>query len=54
MRVSIDKARNFVYANGVLWEQALFHYLFDGGSIERLYQCLLCYKKAWLEALAAV
>ncbi|WP_342554239.1 hypothetical protein [Paenibacillus sp. FSL R7-0652] len=46
MPVSLDKARDFVYANGLLWEQALFSYLFDGGSIERLYQCLLCYKNA--------
>ncbi|WP_339835481.1 hypothetical protein [Paenibacillus sp. FSL R7-0272] len=46
MPVSIEKARDFVYANGVLWEQGLFSYLFDGGSVERLYQCLLCYKNA--------
>lgn len=46
MPVSLDKARDFVYANGLLWEQALFSYFFDGGSIERLYQCLLCYKNA--------
>lgn len=44
MPVSIDKAREFVYANGLLWEQALFSYLFDGGSLERLHQCLLNYK----------
>lgn len=42
--VSIDKARNFVYQNGALWERALFAYLFDGGSLERLHKCLLAYK----------
>jgi hypothetical protein len=42
--VSIDKAREFVYKHGVLWEQALFAYLFDGGSLERLHQTLRCYK----------
>lgn len=46
MSVSIDRARQFVYANGLLWEQALFSYLFDGGSIERLHSCLLNYKNA--------
>lgn len=46
MPVSIDKARSFVYANGLLWEQALFSYLFDGGSLERLHQTLLCYKNS--------
>lgn len=42
--VSIDKARDFVYQHGALWERALFSYLFDDGSLERLHQCLLCYK----------
>ncbi|REE78767.1 hypothetical protein A8990_12443 [Paenibacillus taihuensis] len=46
MSISIDRARQFVYANGLLWEQALFSYLFDGGSIERLHSCLLNYKNA--------
>jgi hypothetical protein len=42
--VSIDKAREFVFSNGTLWERALFSYLFDDGPIERVHQCLLCYK----------
>lgn len=42
--VSIEKARHFVHANGTMWERALWDHLFDGGSIERVYQCLLCYK----------
>lgn len=40
----LEKAKNFVYQNGVLWERALFAYLFEGGSLEWLHQCLLCYK----------
>jgi hypothetical protein len=46
MSVSIDKARDFVYANGAIWEKALFSYLFDDGPLERLHQCLLCYKNS--------
>ncbi len=42
--ISIEKARNFVYANGTMWERALWDYLFDQGSIERVHQCLSCYK----------
>jgi len=42
--VSIDKARYFVHANGNLWERALWDYLFDAGSLERVHQCLLCYR----------
>lgn len=44
MSISIKKARDFVYENGVLWERAAFAYLFDGGPLERVHQCLLCYK----------
>lgn len=42
--VSIDRARSYVHANGVLWERALWDYLFDDGSLARVHQCLLCYK----------
>ena len=42
--VSIDNARSFVYANGTMWERALWDYLFDDGSVDRVHQCLLCYK----------
>lgn len=42
--VSLDKARDFVYKNGTLWEVALFDYLFYDGSLNWLHQCLLCYK----------
>ncbi len=44
MSVSIDKARDFVYRQGTLFERALFAYLFDDGSPERVQQIILCYK----------
>ncbi len=44
MAVDFKKARDFVYANGVLWERALFAYLFEEGSLERLQQCIACYR----------
>ena len=42
--ISIDNARSFVHAHGVMWERALWDYLFDDGPIERVHQCLSCYK----------
>ena len=44
MSVSIDKARDYIYRNGTLFERALFAYLFDEGSPERVQQIILCYK----------
>ena len=44
MAVSFKNARDFVYSNGVMWERALFGYLFQGMPLERVHQCLLCYK----------
>lgn len=44
MTISLERARNFVYSHGLLWEQALFRYLFEDGSLERVHQSLLCYK----------
>ena len=44
MPVSVDKAREYVFTNGCLWERALFSYLFDDGLLDRIHQCLLCYK----------
>lgn len=44
MTVDLKKARDFVYENGALWEEALFAYLFQGGSIDTLHQRLLQYK----------
>lgn len=44
MPVNLKSARDFVYANGTLWERALFAYLFQNQPIERLHACLLNYK----------
>lgn len=44
MAVDLKKARDFVYGNGVLWERALFAYLFEDGSVTRLYACLHPYR----------
>lgn len=44
MMVSVDKARQFVYVHGTLFERALFDYLFDGGSAQRVEQIIACYK----------
>lgn len=44
MTISIDKARDFVYRNGTLFERALFAWLFDEGSEDRVRQIILCYK----------
>jgi hypothetical protein len=46
MAVDLRQARNFVYEHGTLWERALFAYLFQDGSAERLQHSLLCYKNA--------
>ncbi len=44
MPIDLGKARDFVHRQGTLFERALFDYLFDGGSLERLHQIILCYK----------
>ena len=46
MPASLNKARDYVYGHGTLFERALFAWLFDGGSLERLHQVILCYKNA--------
>ena len=46
MTIDIDKARQYIHANGLLWERALWDYLFDGGSLVRVHQTLLNYKNA--------
>jgi hypothetical protein len=54
MTISMKKARDFIYSNGTLWERALFAYLFQAGSLERVHQCLLCYRNddgGWGHAL---
>ncbi len=42
--ISIENARSFVHAHGVMWERALWDYLFADGPVERAHQCLSCYK----------
>jgi hypothetical protein len=42
--VSLENARCYVHAHGNLWERALWDYLFDNGSAERVQRCLLPYK----------
>ena len=44
MPVNFEKARDFVYGNGTLFERALFAYLFEGDSPDRLEAIILCYK----------
>lgn len=44
MAVDLNKARNFVYRNGTLFERALFAFVFDDGSVEHVQQIALCYK----------
>lgn len=44
MPVDIEKARDFVYRNGTLFERALFGYLFDGDKPDRLHAVIRCYK----------
>lgn len=44
MAINLNKARDYVYGNGTLFERALFAWLFDDGSLERLHQIILCYK----------
>jgi hypothetical protein len=54
MSLSLDRAREFVYQHGVLWERALFAYLFEGGPRERVIRCLALYQNedgGWAHAL---
>lgn len=44
MSVSIERARDFVYQHGVLWERALFAHLFEEAPRERVLRCLACYQ----------
>lgn len=42
--ISFDNARCYVHAHGNLWERALWDYLFDGGTEERVLKILSGYK----------
>jgi hypothetical protein len=44
MSIRLKQARDFVYGSGVMWECALFAYLFQDGTAERVQQCLACYR----------
>ena len=44
MTVDFEKARDFVYGNGTLFERALFAYLFENDNPDRLETVILCYK----------
>lgn len=44
MTIDLEKARDFVYRQGTLFERALFAWLFEGGSEARVQQIILCYK----------
>jgi hypothetical protein len=44
--VDFKKARDFVYANGQLWERALFAYCFQDGSAKHVQECLRCYRNS--------
>ncbi len=46
MTINFKAARDFVYANGVLWERDLFAWLFQGGSLARLHHSLKAYQNA--------
>jgi hypothetical protein len=42
--VDFKNARDFVYANGQLWERALFAYCFQDGSLAHLHDSLRAYR----------
>ncbi|HEX2621284.1 MAG TPA: hypothetical protein VHL11_14095 [Phototrophicaceae bacterium] len=42
--VSFDRARDYIYSNGALWERVLFRHLFEDASLAHIHQCLACYK----------
>ena len=46
MSVQLSKAKDFIYGvgNAVLWERALFAYLFEEGSLDAIYRALFAYK----------
>ncbi|CAG9620615.1 hypothetical protein [Sutcliffiella rhizosphaerae] len=44
MAVDFQKARDYVYLNGSLWEKVLFQHLFESGSLSQLHKVLKSYK----------
>jgi hypothetical protein len=54
MSISLEKAREFVYQHGTLWERSLFAHLFEGGARERVVRCLALHQNpdgGWGHAL---
>lgn len=46
MSINFQKARDYVYSNGILWERDLFAWLFQNGSLSRLHHNLQGYQNA--------
>lgn len=46
MSIDLRKARDFVYANGVLWERLLFGHLFEGRAVEPVPAAFKAYKNS--------
>ncbi|MBI3960101.1 MAG: hypothetical protein HY328_14910 [Chloroflexi bacterium] len=46
MSVNLHNAREFVYANGVLWERLIFGHLFEGRAVQSVLAALLAYKNS--------
>lgn len=46
LAIDFQKARDYVYSNGVLWERNLFAYLFQNGSLSQLHHNLQGYQNA--------
>lgn len=44
MTPNLKAARDYIYSKGTLWERALYAYHFEGGSLARLYACLVAYQ----------
>lgn len=46
MTLNLRNARDFVYANGVLWERLIFGHLFEGRSVQPVLAALRAYKNS--------
>ncbi len=46
MSINLQNARDFVYANGVLWERLLFGYLFERRPVEPVLAAFKAYKNS--------
>jgi hypothetical protein len=51
---AVERARDYVYTRGALWERALFAQCFEGGSRQRTLRCLAQYQNddgGWAHAI---